>query len=74
MRVSSARSSSCFRPCPTPSLRRVHSYSKKKIDERIRTLLENGVKERHRSFFVVVGDRGRDCRMDCDDRTISVAG
>jgi len=33
---------------------------KKKIDSRIRTLIENGVKENHRSFFVIVGDKGRD--------------
>ncbi|KAI3641737.1 hypothetical protein MIR68_000227 [Amoeboaphelidium protococcarum] len=33
---------------------------KKKVDSRIRTLIENGVKSNHRSFFVVVGDRGRD--------------
>ncbi|PON58698.1 TmcA/NAT10/Kre [Parasponia andersonii] len=30
---------------------------KKKLDERIRTLIENGVKTRHRSIFVVVGDK-----------------
>jgi N-acetyltransferase 10 len=33
---------------------------KKKVDERIRTLIENGVKTRNRSFFVIVGDRGKD--------------
>lgn len=33
---------------------------KKKVDERIRTLIENGVKTRTRSFFVIVGDRGKD--------------
>ena len=33
---------------------------RKKVDARIRTLIENGVKGNHRSFFVVVGDRGRD--------------
>ena len=32
---------------------------KKKVDERIRTLIENGVKNKHRSVFVVVGDKGR---------------
>lgn len=31
---------------------------KKKIDDRIRTLIENGVQTRHRSLFVVVGDHG----------------
>ncbi|KAH7819850.1 putative N-acetyltransferase 10 [Monocercomonoides exilis] len=33
---------------------------KKKIDNRIRTLIENNVKKNHRSFFVIVGDRGKD--------------
>lgn len=33
---------------------------KKKVDNRIRALLENGVKTNHRSIYVVVGDRGRD--------------
>ncbi|GLU13215.1 hypothetical protein SLE2022_298600 [Rubroshorea leprosula] len=33
---------------------------RKKVDERIRTLIENGVKLRHRSIFVIVGDKSRD--------------
>ncbi|KAK9876744.1 hypothetical protein WA026_014982 [Henosepilachna vigintioctopunctata] len=33
---------------------------KKKIDKRIRTLIENGVKLQYRTFIVVVGDKGRD--------------
>ena len=33
---------------------------RKKVDERVRTLIENGVHTRHRSFFVIVGDRGKD--------------
>lgn len=33
---------------------------KKKIDSRIKTLIENGIREKHRSFFVVVGDRGKE--------------
>jgi hypothetical protein len=33
---------------------------RKKVDERIRTLIENGVRERHRSLFVIVGDKSRD--------------
>jgi len=33
---------------------------KKKIDNRIRTLIENGIKSFHRSLIVVVGDKGRD--------------
>lgn len=34
--------------------------SRKKIDDRIRTLIDNGVQTRHRSLFVVVGDAGRE--------------
>lgn len=30
------------------------------MDERIRTLIENGVKTRHRSMFVIIGDKSRD--------------
>ncbi|XP_014448561.1 RNA cytidine acetyltransferase [Tupaia chinensis] len=33
---------------------------RKKVDNRIRVLIENGVAERQRSLFVVVGDRGKD--------------
>ncbi|XP_028755074.1 RNA cytidine acetyltransferase 1 [Neltuma alba] len=33
---------------------------RKKVDERIRTLVENGVKTRHRSMFVIIGDKSRD--------------
>lgn len=33
---------------------------RKKVDSRIRTLVENGVKLNHRSLFVIVGDKGRD--------------
>jgi tRNA(Met) C34 N-acetyltransferase TmcA len=33
---------------------------KKKVDERVRTLIENGIKTRTRSLFVIVGDRGKD--------------
>ncbi|XP_068115792.1 RNA cytidine acetyltransferase [Hyperolius riggenbachi] len=33
---------------------------RKKIDNRIRVLIENGVAEKHRSFFVIVGDQGKD--------------
>ena len=32
----------------------------KKVDSRIRTLIENGVKTNHRSFILMIGDRGRD--------------
>ncbi|XP_006883806.1 PREDICTED: N-acetyltransferase 10 [Elephantulus edwardii] len=34
--------------------------NRKKIDNRIRILIENGIAERQRSLFVVVGDRGKD--------------
>ncbi|XP_055388853.1 RNA cytidine acetyltransferase-like, partial [Condylostylus longicornis] len=33
---------------------------RKKIDNRIRILVENAVAQRHRAFFVMVGDRGKD--------------
>lgn len=33
---------------------------KKKIDNRIRVMIENGVKTKHRTMFVIVGDKGRD--------------
>ncbi|XP_078428150.1 RNA cytidine acetyltransferase 1-like [Wolffia australiana] len=33
---------------------------RKKVDDRIRTLIENGVKLRHRSMFVIVGDKSRE--------------
>uniref|UniRef100_A0A0D9XJZ0 RNA cytidine acetyltransferase n=1 Tax=Leersia perrieri TaxID=77586 RepID=A0A0D9XJZ0_9ORYZ len=33
---------------------------RKKVDERIRTLIENGVQQRQRSMFVIVGDKSRD--------------
>ncbi|XP_069821291.1 RNA cytidine acetyltransferase isoform X1 [Dendropsophus ebraccatus] len=36
------------------------AMQRKKIDNRIRVLIENGVAEKHRSFFVIVGDQGKD--------------
>ena len=33
---------------------------KKKLDSRIPTLIQNGVQSNHRTFYVLVGDRGRD--------------
>ncbi|XP_072475293.1 RNA cytidine acetyltransferase isoform X2 [Notamacropus eugenii] len=33
---------------------------RKKVDNRIRVLIENGVAQRQRSLFVLVGDRGKD--------------
>jgi len=32
----------------------------KKVDSRVRTLIENGVQLGHRTLIVLVGDRGRD--------------
>ena len=32
----------------------------KKIDNRIRVVIENGVQEKHRSMFFLVGDKARD--------------
>lgn len=33
---------------------------RKKVDDRIHTLIQNGANARHRSLFVVIGDKGRD--------------
>lgn len=33
---------------------------RKKVDPRIRMMIENGVKSQQRSMFVLVGDKGRD--------------
>lgn len=33
---------------------------RKKVDARVRSLIENGVKTNHRSIFVLVGDHGKD--------------
>ena len=33
---------------------------RKQLDPRIPTLINNGVKKNHRSFIVLVGDKGRD--------------
>lgn len=33
---------------------------RKKVDARVRTLVDNGVKTGHRSMFVIVGDRGKE--------------
>lgn len=37
----------------------------KKVDNRIRVLIENGVQKKHRSLFVVVGDKGKD-QVSCE--------
>lgn len=54
-------SSSLFVVIYSPSVcgRRMATV-RKKIDNRIRVQIENGVALHHRSMFVVVGDRGRD--------------
>lgn len=36
------------------------SAQRKKVDERVRTLIANGVHARHRSFFVMIGDHGKE--------------
>lgn len=33
---------------------------RKKVDERVKTLIENGVRTKHRSFFIVIGDKSKD--------------
>ncbi|KAJ1729108.1 N-acetyltransferase 10 [Coemansia sp. Benny D160-2] len=33
---------------------------RKAVDSRVNTLIKNGVQQNHRSFFVLVGDRGKD--------------
>jgi N-acetyltransferase 10 len=33
---------------------------RKKIDDRIKALIERGIKLNERSMFIIVGDRGRD--------------
>ena len=38
---------------------------RKKVDNRIRILVENGIITRQRSMFVIVGDKGRD-QASCD--------
>ena len=43
---------------------------KKKVDERIRTLIENGVKARHRSMFVIIGDKSQD--QVCNPKILNV--
>ncbi|KAI1903930.1 hypothetical protein AGOR_G00000480 [Albula goreensis] len=41
-------------------LTRTMSAFRKKVDNRIRVQIENGVAQHHRTLFVVVGDQGRD--------------
>lgn len=45
------------------TLNKIQKYFKmvkKKIDNRIRVLIENGVKLGHRTMFLLVGDKSRD--------------
>ncbi|KAI9220941.1 GNAT acetyltransferase 2-domain-containing protein [Blastocladiella britannica] len=37
-----------------------HAQTRKKVDPRVRTVLQNAIAQNQRSFFVIVGDRGRD--------------
>lgn len=46
-----------------------HNMVKKKIDNRIRVMIENGVQLGHRTMFVIVGDKGRDQVSATDWRT-----
>jgi N-acetyltransferase 10 len=43
---------------------------RKQLDSRIPALIANGVKTNHRSFFVMVGDRGRD-QVSCVGKIFS---
>ncbi|KAJ3208518.1 N-acetyltransferase 10 [Dinochytrium kinnereticum] len=45
---------------PLPTTAPTAKPVKKKLDPRIPALINNGVQRHHRSFFVLVGDRGRD--------------
>ncbi|KAG5613420.1 hypothetical protein H5410_024701 [Solanum commersonii] len=38
--------------------------TKIRVDERVRTLIENGVRNRHRSMFVIIGDKSYDRVID----------
>lgn len=42
------------------SKKKVSNIVRKKIDPRIRALIEANVSENHRSLFVIVGDKGRE--------------
>jgi N-acetyltransferase 10 len=44
-----------------PEVKKTHNQpQRKKVDPRVRTVLQNGIAQNHRSLFVIVGDRGRD--------------
>ena len=42
---------------------------RKKVDARVRTLIENGVQLRHRSLFIIVGDAAREQVRPAHTRT-----
>lgn len=46
--------------CKSEKSEENNNMVRKKVDERIRTLIENCSKTKHRSFFVLVGDHGKD--------------
>lgn len=50
----------CFLKMPEAGTGNVTQMQRKKLDSRIPLLISNGVKQNHRSFFVLVGDRGKD--------------
>ena len=47
---------------------------RKQLDPRIPALISNGVKANHRSFFVMVGDRGRDQVSLCLAGSLALTG
>lgn len=55
----------CCRPAYT-RLDELSPAMRKQLDPRIPALINHGVKTNHRSFFVLVGDRGRD-QVSCRD-------
>ncbi|KAF1789901.1 TmcA/NAT10/Kre33 [Phytophthora cactorum] len=59
---------SCLQPAnafrPQPLCLVVCNMVKKKVDARVRTLLENCIQENFRSFVVLVGDHGKDQVMN----------
>ena len=46
---------------------------RKQLDPRIPALISNGVKANHRSFFVMVGDKGRD-QVSCHESRLEANG
>lgn len=50
----------CFVYCRKSFKLKIKKMVKKKIDNRIRVMIENGVKLGHRTMFVIIGDKARD--------------